>query len=69
MKRNTIIKIAVLLLLVLSVVILFFYYDLYTFLINRKKLVAFINSFGPLSVMIFIGLQILQVIVAPIPGE
>ncbi|MBN2438197.1 MAG: TVP38/TMEM64 family protein [Deltaproteobacteria bacterium] len=27
------------------------------------------NSFGPLSVLIFIGLQIVQVLIAPIPGE
>ena len=69
MNRNAIIKIAVLLLLIIAGGFLFFYYDLYTFFINRKKIVEFITSFGPLSVVIFIGLQILQVIVAPIPGE
>jgi len=69
MKRNTIMKIAVMLLLVIAGGVLFFYYDFYTFLLDRKKLLDFINSFGPLSVVIFIGLQILQVIMAPIPGE
>jgi len=69
MKRDDFIKIAILLLLIIASVFLFFYYDLYTFFIDRKKIVAFVNSFGPLSVVIFIGLQILQVIVAPIPGE
>lgn len=69
MNRDDVIKIIFLLLLILSGIFLFFYYDLYTFFINREKIVHFINSFGPLSVVIFIGLQILQVIVAPIPGE
>jgi uncharacterized membrane protein YdjX (TVP38/TMEM64 family) len=69
MSRNAIIKITVLLLLIITCGILFFHYDLYTFLIDRKKIVAFVDSFGPLSVVIFIGLQILQVIMAPLPGE
>ena len=69
MNKNAVIKITILLALLVAAVFLFFYYDLYSFFISRKKLINFINSFGPLSVVIFIGLQILQVIVAPIPGE
>jgi uncharacterized membrane protein YdjX (TVP38/TMEM64 family) len=37
--------------------------------IDRKKAVDLITSFGPLSVVIFISLQILQVMIAPLPGE
>jgi uncharacterized membrane protein YdjX (TVP38/TMEM64 family) len=62
-------KISLLLLVLATGAFFFFHYDLHTFFINRKKIIAFVNSFGPLSVVIFIGLQILQVIVAPIPGE
>ncbi len=69
MNKNAVIKITILLALLITAVFLFFYYDLYSFFISRRKLINFINSFGPLSVVIFIGLQILQVIVAPIPGE
>ena len=69
MKRADIIKITILLLVIIAGAFLFFYYDLYTFFVSRKKILAFVNSFGPLSVVIFIGLQILQVIVAPISGE
>jgi uncharacterized membrane protein YdjX (TVP38/TMEM64 family) len=69
MKREDIVKIALLLLMLLAGVFLFFYFDLYTFFVDREKIVTFVNSFGPLSVVIFIALQILQVIVAPIPGE
>jgi uncharacterized membrane protein YdjX (TVP38/TMEM64 family) len=69
MNRDDVIKVIILLLLIITGAFLFFYYDLYTFFISRKKILVFVNSFGPLSVIIFIGLQILQVIVAPIPGE
>jgi len=69
MNRDDILKIALLLALILAGVFLFFHYDLYHFFVSRKKLIHFVNSFGPLSVAIFIGLQIVQVLVAPIPGE
>lgn len=69
MNRTFILKITILFALITAGVFLFFYYDLYTFFANRRKIINFVNSFGPLSVVIFIGLQILQVIVAPIPGE
>jgi uncharacterized membrane protein YdjX (TVP38/TMEM64 family) len=48
---------------------LFFHYDIYTFFIYKEKALAFINSFGPLSALVFILLQIVQVVAAPIPGE
>ena len=69
MNREDILKIALLLTLILAGVFLLFHYDLYAFFISRKKIVHFLNSFGPLSVVIFIGLQIIQVLIAPIPGE
>jgi len=69
MNRDDIFKIALLLALILVGVFLFFHYDLYRFFVSRKKIVHFLNSFGPLSVVIFIGLQIVQVLIAPIPGE
>jgi len=69
MNGKAFIKIAILLSLIVLCVFLFSYYDLYRFFVSRKKIINFVNSFGPLSVVIFIGLQILQVIVAPIPGE
>jgi uncharacterized membrane protein YdjX (TVP38/TMEM64 family) len=69
MNRNAVIKIVLLLALILACVFLFFYFDLYRFFVSRKKIVQFINSFGALSVVIFIGLQVVQVLIAPIPGE
>jgi uncharacterized membrane protein YdjX (TVP38/TMEM64 family) len=69
MNRDAIIKITILLILIIAGAILFYHYDVYHLFISRKKLIGFINSYGNLSVVIFILLQILQVIVAPIPGE
>jgi uncharacterized membrane protein YdjX (TVP38/TMEM64 family) len=69
MNGKAFIKIAVLLAIIVLGIFLFSYYDLYRFFISRRKIIDFVNSFGPLAVVIFIGLQILQVIVAPIPGE
>ncbi|OIP89553.1 MAG: TVP38/TMEM64 family protein [Syntrophobacterales bacterium CG_4_8_14_3_um_filter_58_8] len=69
MNRNAIVKILLLLALLLFGVFVFFHYDLYRLFLSRRKLTYFVNSFGPLSVVIFIGLQILQVLIAPIPGE
>jgi uncharacterized membrane protein YdjX (TVP38/TMEM64 family) len=69
MNGKAIVRVIILFALIIAGIFLFFYYDLYTFFISRKKIIDFVNSFGPLSVVIFICLQILQVIVAPIPGE
>ncbi|MBU4371166.1 MAG: TVP38/TMEM64 family protein [Proteobacteria bacterium] len=69
MNRDAVIKISLLLALILAGVFLFYHYDLYSFFLSRKKIIHFVSSFGPLSVVIFIALQIVQVLVAPIPGE
>lgn len=44
-----------------------FYY--YRYFLNPRKLGEFIASFGPLAAVIFVIIQILQVVAAPIPGE
>lgn len=36
---------------------------------NQEKMRSFVVSFGPLAPLAFIGLQIMQVIISPIPGE
>ena len=69
MNKHAALRITILLMLIITGIFIFFHYDLYIFFISRKRLIHFVTSFGPLSVLIFIGLQILQVIVAPIPGE
>ncbi|MFA6414080.1 MAG: hypothetical protein WCW53_15460, partial [Syntrophales bacterium] len=62
MKRSTILKLLCLVVLFGGGTWLFIHYDLSQFFTDRKKAIEFINSFGALSVVVFIGLQILQVL-------
>ncbi|OPY07628.1 MAG: TVP38/TMEM64 family inner membrane protein YdjZ [Syntrophus sp. PtaB.Bin001] len=48
---------------------LFFHHGLYIYFVQKEKAVEFINSFQPYGEVVFIALQILQVVAAPIPGE
>jgi len=64
-------------LLLLSICLLLYYYresyqyfrEIIRFFSNKKKVAAFVASFGSYAPLTFIGLQILQVLFAPIPGE
>ena len=69
MNRKAIFKLAILLLLIAAGIFIFSHYHLYSFFSDRTKIIKFLSSFGPLSIVVFIGIQILQVLVAPIPGE
>jgi uncharacterized membrane protein YdjX (TVP38/TMEM64 family) len=69
MNRKDILKLLVLILLIAVGIFFFIYFDLHSFFSDRTKIIAFLSSFGPVSVFVFIGIQILQVLVAPIPGE
>lgn len=45
-------------------------YDKFSALLSdREKIRDFVASFGPLAPLAFIGLQIMQVVISPIPGE
>ena len=48
---------------------LFFHYDLHVLFSDRERAVEMITSHDPYDEIIFIALQILQVVFAPIPGE
>lgn len=39
------------------------------FFLNKKRMAHFLDSLGPWSVLVFILLQVAQVVAAPIPGE
>jgi len=47
---------------------IFIHFDLYTFFADKNKIITFIHSY-PYDEFVFIALQILQVVAAPIPGE
>jgi uncharacterized membrane protein YdjX (TVP38/TMEM64 family) len=63
------IKILLLLGLIASGIFVFIHYDLYVDFLHKERAIAFIKSFHPYDELVFISLQILQVVVAPIPGE
>jgi uncharacterized membrane protein YdjX (TVP38/TMEM64 family) len=69
MNGRLIFRILVLFLLVVLTTYLFIHFDLYIFLIDKQKAITFVNSFHPYDEVVFISLQILQVVAAPIPGE
>jgi uncharacterized membrane protein YdjX (TVP38/TMEM64 family) len=43
--------------------------DLVRFFASRSRITSFVASFGPLAPLVFMGIQFLQVLIAPIPGE
>jgi uncharacterized membrane protein YdjX (TVP38/TMEM64 family) len=53
----------------LALYLLIFHSDVYLTFLDRKRLAAYIKSYGSFSPFIFIALQIFQVLFAPIPGE
>ena len=64
-------------LLMLGLSLLLYYYkeayfafrDLVRFFSSRTQISAFVASFGPFAPLAFMGVQFLQVLLAPIPGE
>jgi len=69
MNRRLTLRIIFLLLTAFLLTYAFIHYDLYEFFVNKEKGINFINSFHPFDEIVFISLQILQVVAAPIPGE
>ncbi|MCX7981779.1 MAG: TVP38/TMEM64 family protein [Syntrophales bacterium] len=69
MDRKIVIKIIIFFFAAACGVFIFFYFDLHLLFTDRERLLTFINDFGPWSIVVFIGLQALQVLFAPVPGE
>jgi uncharacterized membrane protein YdjX (TVP38/TMEM64 family) len=69
MNKRLIFRVFFLLLLIILSVYIFIHYDLYLLFEVKNKLLNFIKSYHPYDEFIFIFLQILQVVAAPIPGE
>jgi uncharacterized membrane protein YdjX (TVP38/TMEM64 family) len=68
MNGRLALRIIALLLFVVLGVYFFIHYDLYSFFADKNKVIAFIHSY-PYDEIVFIALQIMQVVAAPIPGE
>lgn len=67
--KQSIIKLAILVLFISIGTYIFIHFDYYVYFVNKDKAVALIKSYSPFDVFVFTGLQILQVLFAPIPGE
>jgi len=66
---KAVLKIGFLVIVIGVATYLFQYYDLHIYLTNTEKGIQFIKPFRPYSEIIFILLQIIQVLFAPLPGE
>lgn len=69
MKNNIAFRIISLILLIALGAYLFYHFDLHLYFQDKTKLTLFIKSFHPYDAIVFILLQITQVVAAPIPGE
>lgn len=50
-------------------IFLLVHFELHAFFLDREKLSQFLTSHGPLSVFLFILIQMAQVVVSPLPGD
>ena len=69
MKNHSTIKFAALFLFIAIGTYLIFHFNFHIIFMDKDKLVAFVESFHPFDEIVFMSLQILQVVFAPIPGE
>ncbi|MGV8057462.1 MAG: TVP38/TMEM64 family protein [Smithellaceae bacterium] len=59
----------ILIFLVIAAAYLVVHYDLHIYFTSKDKIIDLVKSFHPYDEVIFIALQIVQVVAAPIPGE
>jgi len=69
MNKHLTLRILLLLLLIVLTTYLLTHFDLYPFFTDRRRLLLFIREHHAYGKFIFILLQIIQVVAAPIPGE
>ena len=62
-------RLIIFLLIIIGLTFLFYKTGLIHFFLDKKRLLAFLDSLGPLSFVGFVLLQAAQVVAAPIPGE
>jgi uncharacterized membrane protein YdjX (TVP38/TMEM64 family) len=69
MNKRLAVREFILILLVIATAYLVVHYNFYVYFTNKNKIIDLVNSFHPYDEIVFISLQILQVVAAPIPGE
>ena len=68
MNKHLALRVIILILLTLLAVYLFWQFDLMRFFRNREQIVQFIKAYR-YDELVFILLQVIQVVAAPVPGE
>jgi uncharacterized membrane protein YdjX (TVP38/TMEM64 family) len=69
MNNRSVFKFIVLLLFIIIGTYLIIHYDFHTIFSDKDKLINLIQATYPFDLLVFISLQILQVVFAPIPGD
>jgi uncharacterized membrane protein YdjX (TVP38/TMEM64 family) len=67
--RQIVINVILILLLLATGTYAFIHFDLSAYFLQKERAIALIRSYHPYDEVVFIALQILQVALAPIPGE
>jgi uncharacterized membrane protein YdjX (TVP38/TMEM64 family) len=62
-------RLLILILIVGGLTVILYETGVIQFFLNKKRMAHFLDSLGPWSVLVFIVLQVSQVVAAPIPGE
>jgi len=68
MNKKIVLRILILALLIAAAVYGFIHFDLYQYFKDKEKLASFIKA-QPYDELVFIVIQVVQVVAAPIPGE
>lgn len=68
-NKRTIIQLGIVAAVVAAMAYLLHIFGLFDLLMDRQKLLAFIQDHRANASLLFIGLQIVQVVAAPVPGE
>ena len=62
-------RLLILILIVGGLTVILYETGVIQFFLNKQRMAQFLDSLGPWSVLVFILLQVAQVVAAPIPGE
>ncbi len=62
-------RLLILILIVGGLTVILYETGVIQFFLNKKRMAHFLDSLGPWSVVVFVLLQVAQVVAAPIPGE
>jgi len=68
-KNRAVLKFVIFLMIMAAAALALYSSGMYQVFLDRDRLIEFVRSFRHASVLVFIGIQVAQILVAPIPGE